>query len=110
MRSPQQIEETRQKWLSDSAALEAIREQQPKLAAAINDPQRFREAFEEVLRADINRARELQNQQRLLNEDPFNVDAQRKIEEIIRQDRVTENLQHALEFSPEGEHLPFRSR
>jgi DNA damage-inducible protein 1 len=41
-------------------------------------------------------------QMRLLNEDPFNIDAQRKIEEMIRQQSVQDNLQHAYEHNPEG--------
>ena len=50
--------------------------------------------------------RERQNQIALLNDDPFNVEAQKKIEELIRQDRVIENLQHAYEHNPEGELVP----
>lgn len=101
MRSPDQIERTRLSFLRDPGALERVKQQQPELATAVNDPARFRELFEGLLRAESDRDRERQNQMRLLNEDPFNVDAQRKIEEIIRQDRVMENLQHAYEHNPE---------
>ena len=76
---------------------------QPETAdAALNDPARFAE----ILR-QIN-----QNQQRLnasaeaemarLQADPYNLDAQRKIEEAIQQQAVMENFQHALEYSPES--------
>ena len=37
-----------------------------------------------------------------LNEDPFNIEAQAKIEEMIRQQQVEENLQNTLDYNPEG--------
>ena len=37
-----------------------------------------------------------------LNADPFNVEAQGRIEEAIRQEAVMENMEHALEYSPEA--------
>lgn len=37
-----------------------------------------------------------------MNADPFDIDAQQRIEEAIRQQAVLENLEHALEYSPES--------
>ena len=45
---------------------------------------------------------EIQRRNDLLSADPFNVDAQREIEEMIRQEGVIENLQNAMEHNPEG--------
>jgi DNA damage-inducible protein 1 len=38
-----------------------------------------------------------------LNADPFDIDAQMRIAEMIREERVQENLQNAIEHNPEGE-------
>ena len=38
----------------------------------------------------------------LVNSDPFDVEAQKRIEERIRQDRVSENFEHAIEYNPES--------
>lgn len=101
-RGPQDPEAIRLHILSDPAAQEQLRQRKPELIAALNDPIRWREAFAMEQRQEQDAERERQNQVALLNEDPFNIDAQRKIEEIIRQDRVIENLQHAYENNPEG--------
>lgn len=102
--SPDHIERTRLGFLANPAALAQVRSQRPDIADAVNNPARFKELFEAMAGEEQERERERQNQLRLLNDDPFNVDAQRKIEEMIRQDRVMENLQHAYEHNPEGMH------
>ncbi|EME79567.1 uncharacterized protein MYCFIDRAFT_199291 [Pseudocercospora fijiensis CIRAD86] len=101
--SPEEIETTRLSILGNPAAMNQIREQRPALAAAMNDSNRFLEVWQEMMREDEDRERERMEQIRLLNEDPFNIDAQRKIEEMIRQESVQENLQFAYEHSPEGQ-------
>ncbi|KAI7247631.1 hypothetical protein KC335_g18807, partial [Hortaea werneckii] len=87
--------------LGNPAAMAQVREQRPALAEAINDSNRFREVWMEMIREDQDRERERMEQMRLLNEDPFNVEAQAKIEEMIRQEQVQNNLQFAYEHNPE---------
>lgn len=101
-RSYEDIESTRLSILGNAGAMAQVRAQRPALAEAINDSARFRQIWLEMMREDSDRERDRAEQMRLLNEDPFNVDAQRKIEEIIRQESVQQNLQHAYEHNPEG--------
>jgi DNA damage-inducible protein 1 len=99
-----EIETARLSILGNPAAMAQVREQRPALADAVNDSNRFKEVWQEMIREDNDRESERLEQMRLLNEDPFNVVAQRKIEEMIRQQSVQENLQHAYEHNPEGIH------
>lgn len=71
------------------------------MANALEDPQRFAELFNASF--DRDRRERLERQQAIerLNEDPFDVEAQARIEEMIRQERVMENLQNAMEHNPE---------
>ena len=98
----EEVERIRLTLLSDAAGQERVREVNPDLIAALYDRNRFKEVFLQMKRQEDDRARERAEQIRLLNEDPFNIDAQRKIEEMIRQDNVVENLQTAIENNPEG--------
>ncbi|KAL8689978.1 MAG: hypothetical protein Q9218_004475 [Villophora microphyllina] len=88
--------------LGNPGILNQIRAQSQDLANAVNDPSRWSQIYGEISRqhqaAEAEKARELA----LLNADPFNVEAQAKIEEIIRQERVMENLQHAMDYHPEA--------
>jgi len=76
---------------------------QPELAdAAQNNSARFAELLRQTRERQLSA--ELAQQQEIarLNADPYDVEAQRKIEEAIRQQAVAENMEHALEYSPES--------
>lgn len=79
-----------------------VQNQNPELAAALEDPARFAQilqsSYDRESRERLERQREIER----LNDDPFNIDNQRRIEEMIRQERVMENLQNAMEHNPEG--------
>lgn len=90
-------------FLDRELTLIASSQTHPELAdAAANNPQRFVELLAETRQrtqeAEVARQREMA----ALDTDPFNIEAQRKIEEAIRQQAVMENLEHAMEFSPEA--------
>ena len=82
--------------------LATIRASDPELANAVQDPSRFQQIFAEKLRRKAEMDAEIQRRNDLLSADPFNVDVQREIEEMIRQEGVIENLQNAMEHNPEG--------
>lgn len=80
-----------------------VRAHQPALAdAAQRDPALFAQMLREMVRhrsaADAERERQIA----ALNDDPFDVEAQRRIEEMIRQEAVMENLNTAMEYHPES--------
>ncbi|SOV02611.1 related to DNA-damage inducible protein 2 [Ustilago sp. UG-2017a] len=95
----QAAEEVRNRILSDPAALSMLRSNNPTLADSLQSPARF---------LSLLRAQQSQMEQANLNPglqditDEFDIDAQRRIEENIRQQRVLENLEHAIEYSPES--------
>lgn len=92
----------RQQLLSDPRQLANIRAQDPELAAAVYDPNTWSQTFGMRQQQQQQAERERREQIDLLNRDPFNIEAQRKIEELIRQDRVVENLEKAYNENPEG--------
>lgn len=96
-------EQARLRILTDGAIMDECRRQDPELAAASSDQQKFHELWASRQRQYEKVQLEKEEQYALLEADPFNADAQQKIEEIIRQERVAENLQKAMEENPECE-------
>ena len=96
-------EMARAQILANPELLQQLRESEPEIAdAAQNDPAKFRDLYN----ARGERYRKMQDEKRqmenLLMADPFDVEAQRKIEEMIRQEAVLENMEHAMEYAPES--------
>jgi DNA damage-inducible protein 1 len=96
------IEQVRRQLISNPEQLGALVQQNPDLAAAINDPAQFRRLWETMQQITLDERQQRQNEIRLLNEDPFNVDNQKRIQEIIRREQIEQNLQYAYENNPAG--------
>ena len=88
--------------LGNPSIMEEIRQRRPALANAVQDPRLFQEEFSNMMRQRSQEEREKHEAIERLNRDPFDVEAQKQIEESIRQERVYENLQYALDHSPQG--------
>ncbi|KAG6038943.1 hypothetical protein E4U41_003483 [Claviceps citrina] len=87
--------------LGNPAVREQLQRQHPELAAAVDDPARFAQVLQTSHDRDRQEREERQREIERLNQDPFNIENQRKIEDMIRQERVMENLQSAMEHNPE---------
>ncbi|RXW25737.1 hypothetical protein EST38_g24 [Candolleomyces aberdarensis] len=98
----QDSEMMRLQLLGDPDLMRQLDQAQPELAAAArSDPARFAELLRNTRERQNEAEMAKQMEIERLNRNPFDVEAQRKIEEAIRQEAVMENMQHALEYSPE---------
>ncbi len=88
--------------VGDPRMLEEVRRQDPELANAANNKDQFHAIWDRNQRQLAQTQAEKEAELALLNADPFNLEAQAKIEEMIRQERVAENVQKALEDNPES--------
>uniref|UniRef100_UPI00398EF52A protein DDI1 homolog 2 isoform X3 n=1 Tax=Pristiophorus japonicus TaxID=55135 RepID=UPI00398EF52A len=87
--------------LANPHELSLLKERNPPLAEALlsGDLDKFTKVLREQ---QLERARREQERIRLLNADPFDLEAQAKIEEDIRQQNIEENMTIAMEESPES--------
>jgi DNA damage-inducible protein 1 len=78
-----------------------VRRQDPELADAASSSDTFHTIWSQRQSQAAQIEAEKHAQLALLNADPFNAEAQRKIEEMIKHERIQENIQKALEENPE---------
>ncbi|GFZ43430.1 DNA damage-inducible protein 1 [Saitozyma sp. JCM 24511] len=124
--SDDDLERMRLQALGNPQLMAELRANDPDMAAAISSGTRqFKETFMRHQRRQRDAAMEKQRQievsgrsemgsgslhfavrctdgHQLLNADPYDIEAQKKIEEAIRMEAVLENMQHAMEYSPEA--------
>ena len=83
----------------NAGMMERIRAMHPGLAAAVdrNDATEFQRMMREVTSATEARKRAYEEYAALASADPFDVEAQRKIEEAIRRENVQHNMERAIE-------------
>lgn len=88
----------RQQMLSDPHAMALLSERQPTLANAIRsgDLATIQRILVEHRNAQAEREREMAR----LQADPFNVENQRRIEQLIREEQIHENYENAVEHNP----------
>lgn len=96
--SPEYI---RDMFLADPHQLSLLKERNPELADALLSGNL--QAFAAVLqRQRQERADKDMQRIRTMNADPFDIDAQKRIAEEIRMSNVNQNMEIAMEYSPES--------
>ncbi|KAK8105970.1 hypothetical protein PG999_009329 [Apiospora kogelbergensis] len=98
----QDPELVRLQFLGDPRLQAELRRRNPQIADALNDPQRFAQLMRQGNDSQEDERRQRMREIEQLNRDEFNPDAQARIEEMIRQQNVMENLQNAMEYNPES--------
>lgn len=96
-----QIEQTRQRVLTDPVMREGIKRQYPELESLVENKDRFAEKMIELETQKRQNENNRQEELRKLQEDPDNPESQQKIMELIQQEAISENMNLALEHNPE---------
>ncbi|OCF56762.1 DNA damage-inducible protein 1 [Kwoniella mangroviensis CBS 10435] len=101
--SDDDIERMRLQALGNPGLMNDLRNNDPETYQAIQGgTQSFKRVLLNAQQRQRAAAAEKQRQIELLNADPYDIEAQKKIEEAIRMEAVMENMQHAMEYSPES--------
>ncbi|KAK8051320.1 hypothetical protein PG993_002705 [Apiospora rasikravindrae] len=98
----QDPELVRLQFLGDPRLQAELRRRNPQIADALNDATRFAQLMRQGNDSQEDERRQRMREIEQLNRDEFNPDAQARIEEMIRQQNVMENLQNAMEYNPES--------
>ncbi|KAI1142200.1 hypothetical protein F5Y05DRAFT_217653 [Hypoxylon sp. FL0543] len=93
--------------LGDARLRSELERANPHLAAALENPQRFAQIFRQSADQQEEARRARMREIEALNNDEFNPESQAKIEDMIRQQGVMENLQNAMEYNPECKLCPY---
>ncbi|KAJ1996165.1 DNA damage-inducible protein 1 [Coemansia spiralis] len=98
-----QMEARRRNVLGSAELMQQLSQARPDIVrAAQNDPAEFARLVtqlqQEQGRVEQERQREIQN----LNANPFDIESQRRIEEMIKQENIMRNMEAALEHNPEA--------
>ncbi|KAK4688111.1 DNA damage-inducible protein 1, partial [Tremellales sp. Uapishka_1] len=100
-RGDAELETMRLQALGNPSLMAQLRNNDPDMAAAMNSLGTFKQALQRQQRQQREAAMEKERQIEALNADPYDIEAQKKIEEAIRMEAVLEQYQHAMEYSPE---------
>ncbi|KAJ2115177.1 DNA damage-inducible protein 1 [Coemansia sp. RSA 922] len=98
-----QLEAHRQQVLGNPQLMRQLSMVHPGIVhAAQNDPAEFGRLLTQLQDEQRNGQDERDREMERLNANPFDIDSQRKIEEMIRQENVMRNMETALELNPES--------
>ncbi|KAH8960644.1 hypothetical protein BDL97_05G006700 [Sphagnum fallax] len=88
----------------DTVAMAQLQQRNPEIAQAVmqNDIELFQRLLQQQHQRRLDLKHQSQQSSELSNADPFDVDAQKRIEESIRQKNVYDNWEAALEYNPES--------
>lgn len=95
-------EQIRQRMLSIPQLMQGVQQQDPELAAAVNDAQRFRTLFEARQRQLQERQRQAEAENARLESNMWDMEAQREIARRIKDQQIAKNIELAMEENPES--------
>jgi len=88
--------------LGEPRIMNQLRQHNPELANAVQDQRQFREIWNQMIRTQQEAEEEKHRMMESLAADPFDMETQKKIEELIRENAVMQNITEAMEHTPEG--------